>query len=169
MLPIKLSKVVEALVRQLLVGNGRKDEALYFNFDVRIHHHTGGESYSESCGLHLLYYCPPDMTYVTVFSAVTDDCFASIGDVKEWKHEVTHDSCWRDVEVFSKVYFDKAKKINALLVENGGKTVAPKDLSVDIYPAGLGDVMFTWVPVEVMRDFSDNRGYRKVVVVKQDE
>jgi hypothetical protein len=163
MLKIDVRNVVHAIVEQELIRKGREGEALYVNFDLRMSHHTNNKSYDQSRGLHLLYQVNPGYTYVSVFSAVTDSPFATIREVEEWKHEVTHDSCWRDTNVFSQVYFDMAEKINAAMKADKRKPIAPKDMHEwhNLGRAGL----FQWVKVNITKDPNDDRNYRKLVEV----
>jgi len=162
MLKIDVRNVVNALVEQELRGKGRQDSALYIHLDLRMSHHTNNKSYDQSRGLHLLYYCLPQMSYITVFSGVTDSPFSKVREVKEWKHACTHDSCWRDVNTFSQVYFDMAANINAMLKKEKKEEIAPKDMHEwHNFHSGL----YTWVPVKVTKDPTDDRNYRKLVEV----
>lgn len=164
MLQIRLERVANQIVQsELLNKGGRQDEALYLHFDLRMGYFTNDESYNESRGLHLLYHVKPGGSYVDVFSAVTDSPFDKIESVKEWKHEASHDSCWRDVSCFSKVYFEMAKGINEALSKNGQKEVAPVTMSEH---SGFGhfEDLYKWVPIRIARkDSSDS--YRKTIEV----
>lgn len=166
MLQMKVKNVVAGIARQEVQQSGRENQALYFNFDVRLSCYTDDESYDESCGLHLLYHSKPGFTYVDVFSAVTENCFAGIREVEDWKHESSHDSCWRDIQVFSQVYFGMAERINQQLKEDGLSRVAPCNMSQNIW---FQDSAFRWIPVEIEKDRDDDRNYRKLVKVKLEE
>lgn len=158
MLSMRIDSMLYNLVKQELVGKGRKDEALHFHFDLRMAY----ADFREFRGLHMLYYLPPGMSYVTVFSAVTDDPFIKIGKVQEWKHETTHDSCWRDVQTFSNVYFAMADEINKKLEKETGSSVAPCEMREHNSFRLFGSA-FDWVKVEVSRDPEDDRNYRRLV------
>lgn len=101
MLTIGISRFAYQIVKQELAYKGRLNEALYIHFDLGMGHYTERKSYTQRRGLHLLYYLRPEMSYITVFSSITASPFASIKEVPGWKHECTHDSCWRDINVFS--------------------------------------------------------------------
>ncbi len=167
MLKIDVRNVVHAIVEQELSGKGRDTEALYLNFDLRMSQHLpegfDGKSYDESRGLHLLYQVNPGFSYINVFSGVTDSPFARIRDVAEWKHECTHDSCWRDINTFSQVYFEMAECINAARKADGFPPVAPANMHEwhSIGRAGL----FQWVKANVRKDPNCERNYRRIVEV----
>ncbi len=164
MLSMKIESLVAALVRHELVGKGRENEALYFNFDLRMGSYTDGESYNQSRGLHLLYQVNPGYSYITVFSGITPSPFDKIKDVKEWKHECTHDSCWRDIQVFSQVYFEMAKQINEARVQDGLPEIAPAEMHEhNSFP--LFNQTYLWVPVRITKDPNDAHNYRKLVEV----
>lgn len=167
MLSMRIETMVGGLVRQLLKG-GREGEVLHFHFDLSMGYHAhvnnGGDSYTARRGLHLLYWLPPERSYITVFSAVTLSPFVKVGDVKEWKHECTHDTCWRDIGVFAQVYFDMAKEINALLVADGHPEVAPAAMSEHNSSPIFGD-FFEWLPAKVVTDPTDDRNYRKLITL----
>lgn len=164
MLQIKLERVANQIVQsELLNKGGRQDEALYLHFDLRMGYFTNDESYDESRGLHLLYHVRLGGSYVDVFSAVTDSPFDKIESIKEWKHEASHDTCWRDVSCFSIIYFEMAKAINNGLKKNGRKEVAPERMS-EHSGFGLFDDLYEWVPIRITKkDPSDS--YRKTVEV----
>lgn len=169
MLNIKIETVVNQIVRQELVEknrgplpDGAENIGLYMNFDCRLSHYTNEKTYNESCGLHLLYHCIPGGSVITVFSGVTDSPFDSIKTVKHWKHECSHDSCWRDIGVFSNVYFDMARKINEAMLAHGLKDIAPKDMHENNSFNGF-DKVFSWVKVNVSVDKADKNRYRKVL------
>lgn len=158
MLKIELSHIVAKIVQSELRGKGREKEALYFNFDIRLSFYTEDKNYDESCGLHLLYHCNPHESYISVFTGVTENSFVKIDKV-EWKHGVTHDSCWRDISTFSDVYFGMANKINKRLIDDDEGKVAPKDMALNIF---LTKNLFSWVPVEVHKELDS---YRRIVTI----
>lgn len=164
MLSMRIDTLVAAMVRKLLIEDGGDgpDKALHIHFDLSMsQYYVGPNSYNQRCGLHLLYHCPYGGS-VTVFSAVTESPFTKIKEVKEWVHEVTHDSCWRDIQVFSRIYFGMAEKINSALKADGFDAVAPKDMS-EHNTFGLFIPIFNWVPIKVTKDSEDTFGYRRLV------
>lgn len=163
MLQIDLRRVVNQIVQHELYSLGKEDLALYVNFDVRMSHYMpfSGKPYNQSRGLHLLYYVKPGHSYVTVFSGVTSSPFGSINDVVAWKHECTHDSCWRDIDIFSTMYFEMAEKINLLLVENNFEEIPPKDMNE--FSAFRGNQLFNWIPVNVTKDSQDVYNYNRIL------
>lgn len=165
MLQIKLERVVNQIVQsELLNKGGRQDEALYLSFDLRMGYFSNNEPYHESRGLHLLYHVSPGGSYVDVFSAVTDSPFDKIKSVKEWKHEVSHDSCWRDVSCFSNVYFEMAKGINKALRNNGHKEVAPVTM-FEHSGFGLYSDLYKWVPIRITRKDPSDYYPKKIEVL----
>lgn len=164
MLSMEIRSLVGTLVNQLLVkdNNRQAGRALHFHFDCRMDSYTNEKSYHSSCALHLLYYLRPDMTYVSVFSAVLPSPFDCIGKVDHWEHECTHDSCWRDINVFSNTYFKMADEINSLRLRDDLPEVAPAAMSEHNSFQLFGSV-FDWVGVEVKKDPNDDRSYRRIV------
>jgi hypothetical protein len=163
MLSIKIENVVSSMVRQLLINDDSdviKGKALHFHFDCRL----GYEDFNVSRGLHLLYGRRPQGSYVDVFSAILDSPFDKISKVVNWKHECSHDSCWRDIGVFSQVYFDMADSINAKRVKEGLNAVAPIEMH-EYNSFNEIDRFFQWVSVEITKDPSDERNYRKLIKV----
>ncbi len=167
MLSIDIRNIVYTLVRQLLIEpGGRKDEALQFSFDCGLayygHVGDGDEIYDARRGLYLLYYLPPERSYVTVFSAVTRSPFVK---PTEWKHECTHDTCWRDINIFSEIYFDMANKINAAMVKDGYGEVAPIMMTDHNSFQAFGKA-WEWVGAKVVTDPACDRSYRKLVTLE---
>lgn len=162
MLTMKVEHLVAQIVKQELRGKGRKNEALYLNFDLGMSYFSKGNEYSQRQGLHLLYHSLPHGSVITVFSALTESPFARRQDVQEWKHECSHDTCWRDVNTFSNAYFGMAECINAMLRKDGKFDVAPKDMH-EFNHFDLSDRLFEWVPVEVTYDETDDFRHRRVV------
>lgn len=177
MLNIDISRLAAAIVRQELVGQGRDDEALYLSFGLRLSASIARKDFElgipafleerkSQCsrGLHLLYHCRPMHSYITVFSGVTDSPLGRLADVKEWKHEITHDSGWRDIGIFSSIYFDMADTINNELnhpLDRAQSQIAPKDMQqFNTFPR---DKIFSWVPVEVQK--ASGHHYEKVVKI----
>lgn len=140
----------------------RQHAALHLNFDLGIGSYTNDKSYSVRRGLHLLYHVNPTGTYVSVFSGVTSSPFGKISEVKEWKHECTHDSCWMDINVFSANYFEMCAEINALRVGDGLPEIAPAAMSEHNSFRSM-DSLFQWVAAEVTTDPMDDRNYKKLI------
>jgi hypothetical protein len=161
MLTIPIRSLVNQIVRQELQHKGRRDEALYLNFDLRMGYYTNARSFEQSRGLHLLYYLPPQMSYITVFSGITASPFDKIQQVKEWKHECTHDSCWADINIFTNTFFEMAGKINEAMEEEGLPMVAPAAMSEHNGFRLFKSSLFEWVKVRVSRDMTDM--YRRSV------
>lgn len=172
MLNIEISKITSAVVEQELRGKGREKEALYFHFDLRLsYHHTadkalkkGGniKTYNTSRGLHLLYHCNPHSNYITAFSAVVDNPFTN--KIHEWEHECSHDSCWRDIRVFTSTYFAMAEEINTQLHADKIRKVAPIKMQENNSIFGFSR-LYSWVPVQVSIDTTDTHNYRKKLVI----
>lgn len=170
MFEIKLERVVEQIVRHNLIGQGRETEALYINFDVRLHNYDNenNKEFYTSRGLHLLYYSKSYGGAISVFSAVTVSPFDRIYSVEEWKHEVTHDSCWRDVRVFSETYFKMADEINAQRKKEKLDKIAPCEMTQHCSFAGIAsNHLFKWVEVLMKKDTSDSYNYRRTIKVVQ--
>lgn len=167
MLEMKLSRVVHQIVEHHLGGQGREKEALYVNFDVRMSsYYQLGREFAESRGLHLLYHQNPGHATLSVFSAVTRSPFERLPQVTEWKHEVSHDSCWRDIHVFSDVYFEMAKRINEKRCNAGLGEKAPIEMNQNCFFAGIArNTMFEWVKVSVTKDPEDSNNYRRLVTL----
>lgn len=167
MLTIKISSVVDSIVKQMLARTPdfvEDDRALYFGFHLKLTHHSA----SSACGLHLLYHRTPGSTYVSVFSAVTP-VFEKLEKIESnrWKHEATHDSCWRDIQAFSKIYFEMAADVNAQLGE--AYQVAPVDMSQhNSFDDMFTDVAFKWVKVKVKKDPTDTNNYRRLIELLKD-
>lgn len=169
---MNLQYLVGAIVRKEVWRNKqtRKNAALSFSFDVRMHsfeeQDTHLHEFRESRGLHLLYHTAfPGSERISVFSGITDSPFGKLQDVKEWKHNTTHDTCWRDVNLFSSLYFDLAERINAKRVEKGLKEIPPKDMTELVSFAGLNGDIYSWRLVDVTNDPEDDRNYRKLIKI----
>lgn len=168
MLNIKVNSVVHTIVNQFLVEDELNDHntAIYICIDCRLSF-SGDESLQHktlkaSCGLHLLYY-KKSGTYITVFSGVTDSPFTKVDKVDNWKHETTHDSCWRDIPIFSQVYFELANKVNAQRVELDLPEIAPIRMHESSSFAGINGPLFRRIPVEIKTDPNDPNRYKKIV------
>lgn len=140
----------------------RKYATLHLNFDLRMSNYIDSKSYNQSRGLHLLYNVNPGSTYVSVFSGVTDSPLGDIHDVNEWTHECTHDSCWKDIGIFSKIYFEMSDEINALRKADGLPSIAPKYMSENNRFRSF-DSLFQWVAAEVKTDPNDRMNYKKLI------
>lgn len=160
---MNIETFANAVVAQELVGKGREDEALCFQFRLNLSHYHDGMQFRSGRGLILLYHLMPGYSYVTVFSGVSPSSFTDIKEV-EFFHEVTHDSCWRNIGAFSKVYFEMAKDVNTQLLAAGLSEIAPRDMSESNFFLLFGKA-FTWQKVKVSKDPSDTNNYRKIVQV----
>lgn len=148
MLSISLSTIVNAIVRQEFRNRKKEhleNEALYFNFDLRMSYYDKGKSYSASRGLHLLYHSRGG-SHISVFSGTTDSWFGSLKDVSKWNHEVTHDSEWANPSIFSQCYFEMAEELKIKM----NKGVAPREMHE--WHRTNRDNLFCWVPVSVTTD-----------------
>jgi hypothetical protein len=159
MISIQLSEVVDQIVSDLLLGQGRQHEAMYFCFDVRLTTYDGGRTLSQSRGLCLLYHQEPGASVVSVFSAVLPDPRHYFSDVPKWMHETSHDICWRNVAALSRVYFDMARHLNRERVLLGMEEVAPIEMTGTTY---FFRKLFRWVPVSITREPG---GYERTVKV----
>jgi hypothetical protein len=165
MFNLPLVSVVNKMVEHELVGNGRDDEALHFHFDLRLAYYLPkGYKCNASAGLHLLYHLNKGYSYVSVFSAITESPFTKIAGVTEWKHETTHDSCWRELRTVVNLYFQMAEEINLRLKSSGHKEVAPCEMTEHNNFALFGK-LYQWVPVQVTKDPSDKHNYRKLITI----
>jgi hypothetical protein len=169
MFNISLISVVNKIVEHELIGKGPptllRQEALHFHLDLRMSYYGKNEVFDISRGLHLLYYVRPGYSYpISVFSAITSSPFTKAKEVNEWKHEVTHDSCWRDIRTITELYFQMADQILTAMGEEG-KSLAPKDMHEHNGFALFGP-LYDWIPVEVKKDLTDPNNYRKTVILK---
>lgn len=172
MLSIAVSNVVAQIVRHHLLPAGN-EKAMYFSFDCGLGYYvdsrTVSNRFNQRRGLHLLYHLKPGYGSISVFSAVTESPFAKLKDISAWKHEVTHDSCWRDVRIFTEVYFEMAEKINqALLEKQISPAVAPAAMSEYTSFRSLNN-LFELVPVSISVDNTDNRNYKRVIHLLEQE
>lgn len=170
---------LQALVNQLVshhLDQCLDNEALHFSFDLEMssiaysnaqRKLTSGKELRQRCGLQLLYHKINRGSHISVFSAVTKSPFDRVEEVGFWKHEVTHDSCWRDVNAINQLYFSMAEKINKDRKAHGDEEIAPANMMQYSRFAGIGlEHAFSWIPVEVIRDPSDESNYRKILTVK---
>lgn len=165
MLQINVSNVAEAIVEHELFPRSSTTTALHLNFDLRISYHIGNRSYDSRRGLHLLYYVPPQMSYVSLFSGVTASPLSKLHQVERWRHEITHDSEWRRANIFSQTYFGMAEEINAALVKDNKPPVAPRDMH-EWHSFGRSG-LFQWVPVKVTKDPQDENSYRRIIQLEE--
>jgi hypothetical protein len=180
MLEMRVSDVAEQIVMHTFTnGTGRRQkegsdggrdaQAIYLNFDVRLSNYNLEENrfqYTASRGLHLLYHKLRGGAQISVFSAVSLSPFARLKTIKEWKHEATHDSCWRNVQVFAQTYFEMAEEVNARRVAAGLKEIAAVEMTQYCNFAGIAqEHLFQCVPVIVSMDPKDEYGYRRLITV----
>ena len=164
MFSISLHQVVNDMVEHhLLNEDGRDNEALHFHLDLRMSYYRANMDHAVSRGLHLLYHCPKGFRSVSVFSGVTSSPFARIKEVEKWKHEGTHDSCWRQVQTISQLYFEMAEEV----ISHFDKSLklCANDLHEHNSFAMFGE-LFEWVPAEVKNDPEDRNNYRRVIVLR---
>lgn len=170
MFEMSLQTLVNAIVSQELIGKGRENEGLIFSFDVSLCYYYETEvEFKEFAaqrrGLHFLYQCNPGYTYINAFSAVTERPFDSPLKAT-WKHESSHDSCWRsDVRAFNRLYFNMTKEINQQLVAFGLPPAAPKDMTQHVFPGGMSRDLYSWIPCHITKDPADPHRYRKLVTL----
>lgn len=169
-LSIEIESLVNNLVEQLLVKPGGNEKTLHFGFKCeQAHYHSAqykGRSYYARGGLHLLYHRLPGYGYVNVFSAITSGLDVKIDKVTDWKHESSHDSCWRNIGAFNEVYFGLAQQLNEKLEADGHETVAPMNMTQHNGPQLFGPI-FSWVNAKVTIDPADDRRYRKLVEIEK--
>lgn len=164
MFKMPLSTLVQIIAKTEL-AKIKEGEALHLHFDVRMNDFFNDSDASRSAGIHLLFSCSPGSNYITVFSAVTDSPFDEIKKVKEWTHESTHDSCWRDIKIFNDVYFGMAKELNEERKKRGFATKGPMEFNKHVGFAGVKGEMSRWVKVKIMKDPTDLYSYRRTVEV----
>ena len=169
MLNIRVQTMVAALVRQLLVDTGGKDgEALHLQLDLGMGYYKndpmGARSYRARYGLHLLFHRKPGSGYVDTFSAITDSLFVKHTEIAQWTHETSHDTCWRDIQVFSQLYFRMAVEINSAMSKDGFPEVAPAEMT-EHNSFALFESMWRWLPAEVSYDSTDPHHYRRIITL----
>lgn len=166
MLSMKIDHLIAAIVKQELVGKGRSNEAMHFHLDVSLSHYIDSVSYNERRGIHLLYHLNPDYASITVFAAMTSSPFTKVSEMKpeQWQHEVTHDSCWRNINIFSQTYFGMACEINRQLKDDGHNEIAPREMEENI-SFGLFGPVYNWVGVKITKDPIDSHNYRRLVTL----
>ena len=165
MLSMSIKILVAQLVNQELHKNKDEGLAMHFSFDIGISDYDEGFQTSRRCGLHLVYWCLPGSSYITVFSGITESPFRQAKDVHEWEHEMTHDSEWRQIGAINKMYFGMCRSINESRVAAGLETKAPILMAEHNNFSKL-DVVYQWLKVEVNMDPKDEAGYRKALVLK---
>jgi hypothetical protein len=131
---------------------------------VCVSDYSAKREFHDRRGLHLLYHLPKGWASVSAFSAVTEKVFTNVYEVADWKHEITHDSCWRDISTFARVYFGLCENVNDQRQAAGLKPKAPA-LMTEHNSFQLFGRLFDWIPVEVTTDPTDDRNYRKLVRV----
>lgn len=164
MLKMNISNVVNAIVRQDLQGKGRNDEALHFHFRLDMAYYLGdnsGREYRSGRGLHLLYHSRSG-SHISAFSSVMTSAFAGKEKVDNWRHEITHDSEWSNINIFSTTYFTMAEEINKQLESDNRGPVAPVEMSEY---NNFRDIsrLYQWVKVEVQVDPKDEYGHRRLI------
>lgn len=174
MLSMNIDNLVHSIVLQELDGKGRENEALCFNFDLRMHYMVQNKEFAAGRGLHLLYHQRPSSTYITVFSAITTSRLLSTKKVKTWKHEATHDECWKyDNRSFHEAFMEMMDEINNEMVHCGLEAVGGDKMSqhnqfnwhtgVQSGSLRYNFFAFSWVPVEVSKDPNDEHNHRRLI------
>lgn len=157
MLQLEVRSIINSLVRQELEGkSGNEHRALYFNLDLEMY---DLEKSRRRRGLHLLYHSLMG-TSVTVFSGITESSFASIQEIQPWIFEISHDSCWRNAEVFQVLYFGLVSELNQHRKSLQKKTLAPVEFCQH---TTFRHPVFQWMPVKVSKDPTDSDNYRKII------
>lgn len=166
MLNIRMETIVGSLVRQLLIESGGNSErALHFHFDLWMSYHRDNRSYDARRGLHLLYYLPKNSSYVSVFSATFNSPRVKLDVANgQFTHEISHDSEWRNLRLFSDTYFSMAEEINRKMNVDGFLSVAPVLMGEHNNSPVFGN-LFNWVTVKVEKDPDDDYNYRKIIKV----
>lgn len=161
MLTMNIEATVDAIVRNLL-STGREDEGLHFAFQVRA---SDDKYHRASLRLHLVYHKREGHVSISVFSAlVTDGHTVFDLDASRWTHEVTHDSCWADINVCHRAVMQLTDSINAQREKDGFEPVAAIDLEFFTRPYTFK--LFEWLPVVVSRDPNDPHRYRRTLQVR---
>lgn len=165
MFKMPVQHVVNTLVKGMMQGQETpKGKGLLVSLDVQLTSHLRGglESPFFRREVHLLYSRYQGAgSYISVFSFVKR--YGGGHDPKkfEWKHEVTHDSCWRDLTLINNVYFEAAAEINKKRVDVGLPEVAPFSMTdhsaFDIFKP------FQWVNVVQTKVHDDTRYKIEVV------
>lgn len=164
MFEMRLDRLAQQIVSHNLCGQGRKDEALHLDFDVRLSCPEIPDTIIR--GIHLLYHQMPHHASISVFSGVTPSPFDKHSAVKEWKHEVTHDSCWRDLRIFNETYFTMADEVNVIRHKLGLEEIAPVKMNQFVSFVGIArDHLYQWLEVKVARDATDEHNYRRTIQV----
>lgn len=170
MFDMRISTLTHAIVRGIFQqcspanSDKRQNEALHINFDVRMDDYELKNARIAK-GLHLLYWCPPSSSYITVFSGVTASPFDDFKKVQKWTHEVTHDCCWTDTKVDNDLYFAMAAELNGMRVAAGLKRKAPVEFSQYAGFPAFRENIYRWVPVSVTKDSTDTYSYRRVLTL----
>ena len=166
MFEMRLDSLIQSIVRSNLSQNIKEGQAMYIHFNASLYDfdQSNRDGNEISVGLHLLYSCLPKRNCITVFSGVSPDSFRGIKEVKSWKHEVTHDSCWTDISVLNDTFFSMAKTLNDRRVGWGLPIKAPNQFSQNVtFP--LSDKLWEWVDVKITKNPTDVHHYQKCVEV----
>ena len=163
MFQMRLENVISAIVSHHLLESAWSgdDQALYLAFDLRLY--SDGERFQQSRGLHLLYHQREGHQTVSVFSAVSSSPFTKIEEIKEWKHQVSHDSEWVRLSLFSSLYFEMAERINLYRIAENLEEIAAIEMIEYCSFAGIASPMLRWVRVSVSMDPEDSSHYRRKV------
>lgn len=136
------------------------NKGLYVAFDVRMSDYD--VDVTHSAFIHLIYHAQPESNCITVFAGLSTQS-SSIKDVKEWKHEITHDSCWRNINVFNSVYFYMAEKLNETRKEKGLSEKAPKDFHTFVDFPFVSDKLYDLIPIAIAKDPENH--YKRILTL----
>ena len=166
---MRANSVVESLVRAELgfhnhSGDDRPHghgpgEALCISLDCRMADFETDEHLAR--GLHLIFYAP-NTNAISSFSGVSDSPFDAPTQVRLWTHECTHDSCWHDIQAYSKLYFELADNLNMVRLDKGWSERAPRDFYQATF-FRFSEHIYSWVPVKVTIDPEDPNRHRRLL------
>lgn len=152
MFQMKVISVVDSLVNTLLVRQPDMNpgKAVLFELDLKLSSYEDNETFTSRTNLHLLYNKMHSYgRYISVFSY--EGVVSTLIDPRDrgyiWKHEGTHDSCWRDLSLVSDIYFRCARVVNEQRQAAGYKPIPPRDMCDNAGPA-LFAPTFRFVDVE---------------------
>lgn len=151
MFQMEVSRVINSLV-DTLIGkdagvSAPPGKGLLFQLELGLASHTKEGSFMFREHLHLLYNKKKGGSYISVFSHVGRVALDLRVRQYDWKHEVTHDSCWRDLSLMNTLYFQLAEQVNEKRSEVGLEKIAPILMS-NHTNFSLFQPAFKWVDVE---------------------
>jgi len=159
MFEVSIRDLAYTIVNHELKNNNKEGMGLHLHFDVSMATHP----ISERRGLHLIYQVNPGYSYISVFSAVSDNPFTDAKKIQNWTHEATHDSEWRSINALNNLYFELASLVNERRVAKGEAEVPP--VQMHQYSTFAKNKLFEWIPVSVQTDPDDENNYRKILTI----